>query len=346
MTSYEVSGNDSVRLLLMTATPITESPMEMVKLVNLCKTMENQMPTTFEVFSEKYLDHDGRFSKSGEHAFLDDIAGHISYLNREKDARQFAQPIIKRVMVPIVTEYQMKDVKDFDKFIAKSDAEAEVLQLEAEVEHVAEKIEGELSEIDKTRFQYLKKACDEHPEIPKKKCNTIINRNITALVREAKDHVKEIKDQSKKLKGQIKTTKSGRQDILRQIKNRILDHPELFSRYKKSTYAALRDACSTTIKSSKQFLDAVKDIPEVQELNRRIDAYKEEISSIENQEIVSKNVIKLKIKRAKEMLRDPYIAPLERSILELTIRSYEKERRKTVKNYFKRDKITLGIWLA
>jgi len=332
MTSYEVSGNDSARLLLMTATPITESPMEMVKLVNLCKTMENQMPTTFEVFSENYLNEDGRFSKSGERAFLDDIAGHISYLNREKDARQFSQPIIKRVMVPIVSESQMKDVKDFDTFIAKSDAEAEVLQLESEVEHVAERIEGELSEIDKTRFQHLKKICNEHAVIPRKKCNSIINRNITDLVREAKGHVKEIKDQSKNLKEQIKTAKSRRQDILRQIKNRILENPELFSRYKKSTYASLRNACSSTVKTSKQFLDAVKDIPEVQELNRRIDAYKEEIVSIENQAVVSKNVLKLKIKAAKEMLKDPNIAPLERSILELTIRTYQKESRKTIKN--------------
>jgi hypothetical protein len=339
MTSYAVSGQDSVRLLLMTATPITESPMELVKLVNLCKPIENQMPTTFEVFSQNYLDEDGKFTAKGEKEFLDDIAGHISYLNREKDARQFSQPILKRVMVPIVTESQMKNVRDFDRFIAKSESEAHVLQLEQEVEKIADKLDGELAEIDKTRFQHLKKACEYHEEVPKKKCETIVNRNITALTREVKDHVKGMREQSKKLRAEIKTAKSGRQDALNRIKNRILNYPELFERYRKSTYAVLRNACSKTIRTSAQFLYAVKDIPEVQELNRQIEAYKEEIESIENQQSVSKNVLKLKIKRVKEMLRDPYLAPLERSVLELTVRAYQKESRKTAKNQEQKEEI-------
>ena len=339
MTSYAVSGQDSVRLLLMTATPITENPMELVKLVNLCKTVENQMPTTFEVFSQNYLDEDGKFSVKGEKEFLDDIAGHISYLNREKDARQFSQPILKRVAVPIVTESQMKYVRDFDRFIAKSDSETHLLQLETEVDKIADKLEGELAELDKTRFQHLKKACEYHEEVPKKKCEAIVNRNITALTREVKDHVKGMKEQSKKLRAEIKTVKGERQNTLIRIKTRILNYPELFKKYKKSTYAVLRNACSTTIRTSAQFLDAVKDIPEVQELNRQIEAYKEEIEAIQNQQVVSKNVLKLKIKAAKEMLRDPYLAPLERSVLELTIRAYQKESRKTAKNQEQKEEI-------
>jgi hypothetical protein len=332
MTSYAVSGEESVRLLLMTATPITENPMELVKLVNLCKTVDHQMPTSFEVFSQNYLDEEGKFSVKGEKEFLDDIAGHISYLNREKDARQFSQPILKRVMVPIVTEEQMKDVRDFDKFIARSDADAEVLKLEEEVDKIADKLDGELTELDKTRFQHLKKACEYHDEIPKKKCETIVNRNIGSLVREVKDYVKGVRAESKKIRADIKTAKGGKKDALQNIKNKILKYPAIFDTYKKSTYATLRSACSTSIKTSSQFLDAVKDIPEVQELNRKISDFKEEIDAIENQKAASKDVLKLKIKRAKEMLRDPELAPLERSVLELTIRAYQKERRKTAKN--------------
>jgi hypothetical protein len=242
-------------------------------------------------------------------------------------------------MVPIVTESQMKNVRDFDRFIAKSDSEAHVLQLEQEVEKIADKLDGELAEIDKTRFQHLKKACEHHEEIPKKKCETIVNRNITALTREVKDHVKGMREQSKKLRAEIKTIKDAKQNTLIRIKNRILNYPELFERYKKSTYAVLRNACSTTIRTSAQFLDAVKDIPEVQELNRLIEAYKEEINAIENQQLVSKNVLKLKIKAAKEMLRDPYLAPLERSVLELTVRAYQKEGRKTAKNQDQKEEI-------
>ena len=332
MTSYAVSGKDSVRLLLMTATPITESPMELVKLVNLCKPMENQLPSTFELFSQQYLDEDGKFTTKGEDQFLDDIAGHISYLNREKDARQFSQPILKRVMVPIVTETQMKDLKEFDKFIARSDAEAEVLKLQTEAEKLADKLDGELAEMDKSRFQNLKELCDDYEEIPRKKCETIVNRNISALVKETKAYVKTIKDQSKKIKEQIKGSKSNRQHVLRAIQDRILRYPELFTKYKTSTYAALRTACSSTIKTSEQFLDAVKDIPEVQELNNRINAYKEEMNVLENQDVVYKDTFKRKVKQIKEMLKDPELAPLERSVLELTLRSSQKEFRKTAKN--------------
>ena len=40
--SYEISGADSVRLILMTATPITTSPMELLKLINFCKDVNDQ----------------------------------------------------------------------------------------------------------------------------------------------------------------------------------------------------------------------------------------------------------------------------------------------------------------
>jgi len=51
MNSYEISGADSVKLLLMTATPITQNPLELIQLINLCKPIEEQMPTDFGEFS-------------------------------------------------------------------------------------------------------------------------------------------------------------------------------------------------------------------------------------------------------------------------------------------------------
>ena len=331
MISYEVSGKDSARLLLMTATPITENPMELIRLINLCKPMENQLPSTFEMFSKEYLNEDGKFSEKGQQQYLDDIAGHVSYLNREKDARQFSQPIIKRVMVPIITEEQMKDVRDFDKYIAKTDFDTELLKLNKESEKVAEKLDGELAEMDKSRFQHLKEACEYHEEIPKKKCETIVNRNIQSLMQEVKTHVKTIKEESKKIKSDIKKSRTNRHDRLRIIQDRILKHPELFAKYKSSTYAALRNACSSTIRTSTQFLDAVKDIPEVLELNRKIQMKKEEIESIKDEADLESIVFKRKIKNIKDMLRDSELSELERSVLELTLRSYSSDFRKTSK---------------
>jgi superfamily II DNA or RNA helicase len=64
--SYQLSGDNSVRLLLMTATPVTQDPMELIKLINLCKLPDEQMPTEFTEFSEKYLDDQGNFTEKGE----------------------------------------------------------------------------------------------------------------------------------------------------------------------------------------------------------------------------------------------------------------------------------------
>lgn len=97
--SYTVSGKDSVRLLLMTATPYTSQPMDMMKLLNLMRPSDAQLPDEFDDFAKVYLDAHGSFTPSGKRRFLDDIAGYISYLNRERDARQFAYPKHHRVLV-------------------------------------------------------------------------------------------------------------------------------------------------------------------------------------------------------------------------------------------------------
>jgi len=110
MNSYAVSGADSVKLLLMTATPITQSPMELIQLINLCKPIDEQMPTDFSEFSENYLNEMGQFTGKGRDKYLDDISGYVSYLNREKDARQFSQPQIEYVNTPIIENF--KDIEN------------------------------------------------------------------------------------------------------------------------------------------------------------------------------------------------------------------------------------------
>jgi superfamily II DNA or RNA helicase len=99
--SYEVSGRDSARVLLMTATPYNETPMELMNLLNLCRPKSEQLPNELPSFIEKYMDADGGFTKEGLKKYMDDIAGHISYLNRESDPSQFAQPVFADVIVPI-----------------------------------------------------------------------------------------------------------------------------------------------------------------------------------------------------------------------------------------------------
>ena len=108
MNSYIKSGKDSVRLLLMTASPITQNPMELIQLINLCKLPQDQLPETFDEFSRQYLDEDGIFTEQGEKKFEDENAGIVSYLNREFDARQFAQPEVSIEATIMATDKEIE----------------------------------------------------------------------------------------------------------------------------------------------------------------------------------------------------------------------------------------------
>lgn len=94
MNSYKVSGKESCRVMLLTATPIVKNPLEIVKLINLLKPEKEALPTSIQSFQNKYLDTDWKFHKNGSKEFLNSIAGHISYLNQTRYPGEFAQPVI------------------------------------------------------------------------------------------------------------------------------------------------------------------------------------------------------------------------------------------------------------
>lgn len=97
--SYKVSGKDSVRVMLMTATPYTEDSMEMIKLLNNLRPAREAFPTSFDDFAKLYLNKQGYFTEKGKVKFQDEISGYVSYINRSQDARNFAHPILEHVMV-------------------------------------------------------------------------------------------------------------------------------------------------------------------------------------------------------------------------------------------------------
>jgi len=113
--SYKVSGKNSCKLLLMSATPYTNDPMQLFKLLNLLK-QDDYFPENFEDFQKEYLDENTyEFIKKSE--FLDKITGYISYLNKEKDVRQFAYPVIYDKYVNITTKNDLNSpetiIKDY-----------------------------------------------------------------------------------------------------------------------------------------------------------------------------------------------------------------------------------------
>ncbi len=331
MNSYAVSGVNSVRLMLMTATPVTENPMELVQLMNLCKPLQEQMPASFDLFASQYLSEEGTFTKNGQREFMDNIAGHISYLNREKDARQFSQPRVRKIMVPMLSNELMKHVDDFDKFILRSESENELLQMQERLESVTKKIEDELRIISKNDFDSLYDHCAKFPEIPEKKCETVVRRNVVSLMKEVSGYVKTFKEQLKTIREEISKMKKGKQEKLRVIKTKIQENPLLFSQYKESTYASLRDNCSSRTLTGTQFLEAVQNLPDVVQIDGQIRECKELIQILQKQSVSEVKMFNLKIKQMKEMLKRPGIPPIEKTAIEHSIRDNQRSFKITKK---------------
>jgi len=99
--SYSTSGSDSVRPLLMTATPITDTPKDLFEILNTLIPSADRRLLPFSEFRERYTDEQGVISAEGRDYFQDRAKGLISYLNRELDPTTFAQPVFHKVRVPI-----------------------------------------------------------------------------------------------------------------------------------------------------------------------------------------------------------------------------------------------------
>lgn len=99
--SYDASGDASVRPLLMTATPITDSPRDLFELLNCLLPSESQRLMAFDAFRKTYTTDDGAILPAGKTYFQERAKGLISYLNREYDPSTFAQPVFHTVRVPV-----------------------------------------------------------------------------------------------------------------------------------------------------------------------------------------------------------------------------------------------------
>lgn len=99
--SYKVSGADSLKLLLMTATPITDDHMSPVKILNLLLENYERFPEEFERFKTMYCNENGLFTENGSQEFMNRITGLVSYIDRSNDRSQFAYPVIRDVLLEV-----------------------------------------------------------------------------------------------------------------------------------------------------------------------------------------------------------------------------------------------------
>lgn len=206
--SYRVSGKDSVRILLMTATPITDNPFNLMKLLNL--TSEYDIPDEEKTFTQGYLNEkDVSFTASGEIKFKSEVTGRISYLNRMKDLRQFAQPVIHNVNVPIS---QPEDIVPYLEKMASLEndiATLKTFKIGDTKKSLVEKIEQSYeSKIAGCEEKHAKQA-------DKKKCVTELKKQM----REEKLAAEELaKEMVKEAKGKIAVSKESYKETKQAMK--------------------------------------------------------------------------------------------------------------------------------
>lgn len=211
--SYDKSGAESARVLLMTATPYTSDPMDMIKLVNLMRPRKEAMPSDFADFSATYLDGNGKFTHEGTIRFLDNITGHISYLNREKDARQFSYPIYENVIVPMTrSERAMKQEELKIATTQHDELENNVVQGQTAIKLAKKRAREDLKKLNaecaKLKMITEKKACKEEVTAQMSKFERELLSDLEARVENDKSLLGNIKQRIRSLKKSLKDKKA------------------------------------------------------------------------------------------------------------------------------------------
>jgi len=140
--SYSVSGKDSLRLILMSATPITEDPMSSIKILNLLLENDERMPEKFDDFKTKYCNDNGIINDNKILDIMNNIAGLISYIDRSNDKSQFAYPVMNDIICNIDVSTSSLD----DKFS----------NINNEIEEITQKILKLDKKINKEEIKELK----------------------------------------------------------------------------------------------------------------------------------------------------------------------------------------------
>jgi hypothetical protein len=140
--SYSLSGKDSLRLLLMSATPFTNDPMSTIKILNLLLENNDRMPEDFNLFKEKYCNEQGLIDSNKIMDFMNNISGIVSYINTSGDRGKFAYPLIEN----IVCNIEVNSTK-----ISSS-----MMNIEEDIKNIQDKIVNDKNILSKIEIANLK----------------------------------------------------------------------------------------------------------------------------------------------------------------------------------------------
>jgi superfamily II DNA or RNA helicase len=140
--SYKVSGKNSLKLLIMTATPITDDHMSCIKILNLLLENNERFPEDFDIFKLKYCNENGLFTENGSYEFMNKITGLVSYIDRTNDRSQFAYPVIKDILIEI--DRQPKNDNG-------------LIEIDKKIQEYEEKLNNEDEKLNKEELKEIKK---------------------------------------------------------------------------------------------------------------------------------------------------------------------------------------------
>lgn len=323
MYSYQYSGADSVKVMLMTATPITKDPMELIQLVNLLKPADEQMPADFSNFAAAYLNEQGGFTEQGRSHYLDDIAGYISYLNREKDARQFSQPQIHHVNVPMIADVDMAE--RFDKKIVQDMLDVNVGDLKRQIAAENTKLEGELGSVNAKTFDFLKEEiCGDLEGKSKSQCERVSNKNIRKMVSLAKEQVQDVRDKIKEIRERIKERGQMKKTAFAEVRKNIEKYGEDYERYQRSLLYQMKKKCAIKVGDKTTLDENIHEHPVIHKYDLLIKEYEADIVDLHEQ---LRNLTinhKKRMNHLKHMLKTD-LNEQERSVIHMVIRDERKE---------------------
>jgi hypothetical protein len=208
--SYKVSGFDSCKLLIMTATPFTNSPLELFSLINLfIEHDSDKITTNKEEFKKQFMTSENILSTNGVKLLANKLTGLISYLNREKDPTQFAQPIMINVPI-LMTHIETEELRDavylnkkFDNIA--NEVEEQIASLKIKIKNMKTEYKAKKASLSESKASYSKEEYKTLNNDLKVLLNTIKDleeelNNYKDTKYESTMKIKELKEKVKKIK--------------------------------------------------------------------------------------------------------------------------------------------------
>jgi len=241
--SYKTSGTSSCKLLIMTATPFTNSPLELFSLINLFIEHESDKITTNkEEFKKQFMTSENILSANGVKLLANRLSGLISYLNREKDPTQFAQPIM--INVPIfMTHIENEELRDavylnkkFDK--VADDVAEQIIVLKENIKNM------------KTDYKMRKAKLTESKSSYSKEEFKTLNEDLKVLFKNIKDLEEELNNY-KNTKYESETKIKELKEKVKQIKNSLLQEYILYTKCAHLNYKNIKNKTRKNLKAIK-----------------------------------------------------------------------------------------------